>query len=294
MVLTGRTLGFIGFGEVGSTLSRGLREKNPDLSIAAFDVAWSDMRRKEAESLGVQLVASPQELAEKSTLILCAVVPQASKRAAEQIAPWLGPNHLYADLTSSGPAKAKEIEPVVSHNGARFAKVALMGAVAVFGFRVPGVASGPGARAIGEYLCSLGMDIEVLNDDPAAAATLKLCRSLFMKGIVGLAVETLRVARANGIEREVVASLAETWDKEGFAPALNRLVCSSVTHANRRAAELDEAIDSFGEWGLELPVAQACRGVFNDLMVLQAGERFRAAPPKEMSAVLDALRESGV
>lgn len=282
-------IGLIGFGEVGSTLTRGWREANPALAVAAFDVAWSEKRRSQANDLGVQFASSLSELVGQSSMVICAVVPQAARDAAAQAAPFLGSGHLYVDLTSSGPAKACEVAALVGARGARFAKLALMGAVASFGYRVPCVASGPGARVLADHLVPLGMKVEVLNDDPGAAATLKLCRSLFMKGYVALAVETLRVARKNGVQDEVVASLADTWETEGFQPALKRLVCSSVTHASRRAAELDEAIESFQELGFGLPVARASRQVFEELIALQSSEPFKEESPKDIEAVLKAL-----
>lgn len=282
-------LGFIGFGEVGVTFSQGFRQRHADLAIAAYDLVWTEQRRAIANELRVQIVSSIEELVRRSNVVICAVVPQAAREVAHQVAPLLGSNHLYVDLTSIGPAKVGEIAALVARAGAQFAKLSLMGAVAAFGYRVPCVASGSGARALAQYLTALGMDVRALNDDPAAAATMKLCRSLFQKGMVALALEALRVARKNGIEKEVIASLAETWDEEKFAGALNRLICSSAVHAARRAAELDEAIESFAEMGVALPVAQASREAFKALMALQARDHFKGNPPKNVEAVLDAL-----
>jgi 3-hydroxyisobutyrate dehydrogenase-like beta-hydroxyacid dehydrogenase len=208
---------------------------------------------------------------------------------AHSVSPFLNEQHLFVDLTSVGPGKVGEIEQVASAHGALFAKLALMGAVAAFGLQVPCAASGKGASLLAETLVPLGMKIQVLNEDPAAAATLKLCRSLFQKGIVSLALEALRVARKNGVEQEVISSLAETWNAEGFQVALNRLICSSTVHAKRRAAELNEAIDAFEEMGVALPVAKAgCQG-FQELIQLQASGRFQEQAPKEFVQVIDAL-----
>ena len=281
-------IGLIGFGEVGATFSRGWRTARRDLSISAFDIVWSEQRRAQAQELQVRIVASVGELVGPSSVVLCAVVPQAACDAARSAAPFLDTRHLYVDLTSVGPAKASDIASIVGAQGAAFAKLALMGAVAAFGFEVPCAASGKGAGQLAEHLIALGMNVKVLNDDPAAAATLKLCRSLFQKGFVALALEALRVAKKNGIEREVVASLAETWNAEKFDAALNRLICSSAVHSYRRAAELEEAISAFGELDLALPVAQACRGAFQELIELQASHYFEK-PPKDLQQVLDAL-----
>ncbi len=283
-------LGFIGFGEVGTTISRGIRENDPTTPIHAFDLIWDARRRGIADELRVRVAPSLQELVAQSTVVVCAVTPQAALPAARAAAPFLQAQHLYVDLTSVGPARARDIALIVGERGARFVKLALMGAIAAFGYRVPCAASGTGTWALAEHLTPRGMKIQVLNDDPAAAATLKLCRSIFQKGIAALAVEALRIARKNGVEQEVLDSLAETWDAEGFAPALNRLVVSSVTHASRRAAELDEAIESFAEMGLATPLAQASRQAFDALIALQ--KQGNAKNAQDLRVVLDALEET--
>lgn len=282
-------IGLVGFGEVGSTFVRGWREREPRLLITVFDLVWNEQRRRLAHELGVEIASTMMELVEKSTLVIAAVVPQAARDVASAAAPFLGTNHLYVDLTSIGPAKTTEIAVLVKETGAQFAKLALMGAVAPFGYAVPCVASGNGAARLGDWMIPLGMKMQVLNDDPAAAATLKLCRSLFQKGMAALAVEALRVARKNGVEKQVVASLAETWNAEEFEPALNRLVCSSAVSATRRGAELDEAINAFADLGFELPIARATRTTFQTLAEIQARGEFGSAPPRDLSLVLEAM-----
>lgn len=285
------TIGLVGFGEVGSTFAQGWREYRPPLAISAFDLVWSEARKAQAAGLQVHVVPTMQELVEHNTLVVTAVVPQAACDVAQAAAPFLSPWHLYVDATSVGPAKTLEIARIVDSTGARFAKLALMGAVAAFGYTVPMVTSGTGAPALVDSLRDLGMNIKGLNDDPAAAATLKLCRSLFQKGLVALALEALRVAKKNGVEGDVVASLAETWNAEGFEVALNRLICSSTTHAKRRAAELDEALDAFSDMGIDLPVAQASRRGFQTLVDLQEKDRFGGKQPKDFELVLEALQD---
>lgn len=282
-------VGLVGYGEVGSTFARGWREHRPDLSISAYDVAWNPARQAQALELGVHISPTLRDLVSQNNLVICAVVPQAACNAASAAGPFLTPQHLYVDATSVGPAKTREIAELVGTTSGQFAKLALMGAVAAFGYTVPMVTSGTGAHSLVRALGGLGMNINALNDDPAAAATLKLCRSLFQKSIVSLALEALQVAKKNGVEKEVVASLAETWNAEGFDVALNRLICSSTTHARRRSAELDEALEAFSEMGVDLPVAQASRRGFASLVALQERDAFGGKQPKEFAQVLQAL-----
>ena len=73
----------------------------------------------------------------------------------------------------------------------------------------------------------LGMPVEVVSELPGDAATLKLLRSVFMKGIAAAAIESLEAAEAAGrrewLEGQLAAVLGE--------PLLQRLVEGSRRHA---------------------------------------------------------------
>ena len=67
------------------------------------------------------------------------------------------------------------------------------------GLHTPMVASGPGAEGASSMLSACGATVEVLPGPRGAAATRKLLRSVFYKGLAAAAVEALlaaRVARA--------------------------------------------------------------------------------------------------
>ena len=66
------------------------------------------------------------------------------------------------------------------------------------GLRTPALASGPGASAFAAALGPLGMPVEVVSEAPGDAATLKLLRSVFMKGLAAAAIESHRAADAAG------------------------------------------------------------------------------------------------
>ena len=55
-------IGFIGFGEVGITLSRGLRERDPQLTISAFDLFWSEERKAIANGLQIPIAPSLEDV----------------------------------------------------------------------------------------------------------------------------------------------------------------------------------------------------------------------------------------
>src|SRR5262245_21356953 len=116
------TVGFVGFGEAGSNIAKGLQSSGL-VSISSFDI---DPRK--ASDAAVQ-VDSNRELAEAAQIIFSTVTCARAKEAAEQTAPFLTPHHIYADLNSISPALKQDIEQVITAAGAGFVEAAVMSPV---------------------------------------------------------------------------------------------------------------------------------------------------------------------
>jgi 3-hydroxyisobutyrate dehydrogenase-like beta-hydroxyacid dehydrogenase len=105
------------------------------------------------------------------------------------------------------------------------------------------------------------MPVEVMSDRPGDAATLKLVRSVFMKGLAASALESLQAADAAGhrewLEGEIAAVIGE--------PLLERLVEGSRRHAERRVDEMEAARHLLLELGLEPRIATASAAVLGEL-----------------------------
>ena len=103
------------------------------------------------------------------------------------------------------------------------------------------------------------MPVEVLSDEPGAAAARKLLRSVFMKGLAASCLESLRAARAAGCEdwmREEIEGVLAGAD----AALLERLVTGSARHATRRIGEVADARELLAELGVEPRVTVAAGG----------------------------------
>ncbi|MEP7069794.1 MAG: DUF1932 domain-containing protein, partial [Usitatibacter sp.] len=83
------------------------------------------------------------------------------------------------------------------------------------------------------------------------------CRSVIVKGMEAIVIESFVAARKYGVEDEVLASLADTFpgfDWEKFGGYFFQRV---VQHGRRRAEELREAAVTVREAGLEPFLASA-------------------------------------
>jgi 3-hydroxyisobutyrate dehydrogenase-like beta-hydroxyacid dehydrogenase len=106
--------------------------------------------------------------------------------------------------------------------------------------------------------------VSVLPGPAGAAATRKLLRSVFYKGMAAAAIEALHAARAAGCEdwlREHLAAELAAAD----AGTLARLEQGSYQHARRREHEMAAASDLLDELSVPPRVARASQQWLNQL-----------------------------
>ena len=82
------------------------------------------------------------------------------------------------------------------------------------------------------------------------ASAVKMCRSVMIKGLEAMVIESFTTARAYGVEDAVLASLKETypgidWEKQG-AYFFQRV----IEHGRRRSEEVREVAETVREIGL--------------------------------------------
>jgi len=128
------TVGFIGFGEAGSTIAGGLAEAGVD-RIFAFDIAVDDGRlgptiRQRAARTGAILVESPAALAQACDILISTVTSSSALDAATAIAPFLDRRHqlnLRSHFGPDGPRTAADVAAVVARLTGQPAKPTLRG-----------------------------------------------------------------------------------------------------------------------------------------------------------------------
>ncbi|GER85412.1 dehydrogenase [Thermogemmatispora aurantia] len=245
-------LGFIGFGEAASAIATGLAEEGLR-DLYAYDVVCGPALTERAARCGVRLVTSLAELAAQADLVLSLVTASGALTVAREIAPHLRARTLYADLNSCAPQVKAEIGQVITQlaPNVSYASVAVMSAVPPLRHRVPLVADGPGARRLRETLEPYGMNIEVLEGPLGAAATLKMCRSVVLKGMEALFLEALLAAEKAGLTEQVLASLNASFPDKPLGDLGAYLLERHRLHAQRRADEMQEAAATLASFAIE-------------------------------------------
>jgi 3-hydroxyisobutyrate dehydrogenase-like beta-hydroxyacid dehydrogenase len=132
--------------------------------------------------------------------------------------------------------------------------------------------SGPAARAYADQLGPVGARVTTLDGPAGEAATRKLLRSVFFKGMAAAVVEALYAARQAGLEdwmrRHIAEELASA--DEAFA---ERLETGSHRHAVRRAEEMRAASQLLGELDVPARISDASRAWLDQLAGEPAPDR---------------------
>jgi 3-hydroxyisobutyrate dehydrogenase-like beta-hydroxyacid dehydrogenase len=243
----------IGYGEVGRILAEDLRAA--DLAVTAFDLklgseAGAPLRAHAAEH-GVTLCDSHASAVRRSDLVVSAVTASQTVAAAEACATALPAGGFFLDLNSASPGAKIGAAEHVARTGGRYVEAAVMTSVPPHRLKVPLLLGGPHAGAIAPLLGELGFSAKVASPRLGVASATKMCRSVMIKGLEAMVIESFTAARHYGVEEAVIASLRETfpgvdWEKQA-AYFFQRV----LEHGRRRAEEMREAAVTVQEAGLE-------------------------------------------
>jgi 3-hydroxyisobutyrate dehydrogenase-like beta-hydroxyacid dehydrogenase len=237
----------LGFGEAGSRLAR-------DLVAAGAAVRGYDP--KVPAPAGVTPAGSDAEAVAGAGLVLSVNSAGDAVAALEASLDALGPGAAWADLNTAAPAVKRRLAAIGEARGVPVADIAMMAPVPGKGLRVPMLASGLGAGGVAETLRGYGADIDVLEGPAGLAATRKLLRSVFYKGMSASVVEALEAARAAGLEDWLTGHIAD--ELAGLdAATLPRIVTGTRQHAVRRGHEMAAAAQMLTDLGVEPIMAEA-------------------------------------
>jgi len=188
--------------------------------------------------------------------------------ALTQSLPACRPDAIWADFNTSAPGLKQELARVAA-DAVRVVDVAVMAPVPPTGLRTPLTVSGPAAAPAAALLSRYGADVQVIDGPVGLAATRKLLRSVYYKGLAAAVVEALEAARAAGLEDWLAGNIRGELEKS-TAATLDRLVSGSHTHAVRRREEMAAAADLLDELGVPPRIATASRDWLADLAARRA------------------------
>jgi 3-hydroxyisobutyrate dehydrogenase-like beta-hydroxyacid dehydrogenase len=247
-------LGVIGYGEVGKIFATGL--KNKVQSVGIWDLKLDDPQQApalqaHAQSAGVQAATGVAALCQGRGLLISAVTASSTLAVAQAVALQIEPGSVFLDLNSASPGTKQQAAQLIEAAGGHYVEAGVMTSAPPYGVAVPMLLGGPLAAALAVQLQAWGMDARAVSEQLGVASAIKMCRSVMIKGLEALVIESYATARAYGVEEHVLPTLAETfpsidWQQQG-AYFFSRV----VQHGQRRAEEMREAARTVEEAGFE-------------------------------------------
>lgn len=246
-------IGLIGYGEVGRILAEDLRARG--LAVSACDLklaqpAAATALREHAAEHGVRLADSPADAAAGADLVISAVTASQTVAAAQAACAGLAPQAFFLDFNSASPGAKAQAADAVRAAGACYVEGAVMTSVPPYRIRVPLLLGGPDARALEAPLNAIGFDARVASERLGVASATKMCRSVMIKGLEAMVIESFTTARHCGVEDALVASLKETFPGVDWERQAAYFFQRVIEHGRRRAEEMREASQTVREAGL--------------------------------------------
>lgn len=255
------SIAFIGFGEAGQTISRGLAKEAAQPALRAYDILFGAPAGAKleaaAKALGVGLARDHVEAVREAGLVILVVTASSSLEATKSCLPGLRKGQLFLDMNSVSPKRKLETAALVAPTGAAYVDCAVMAPAAPYLHKVPCLVGGPGAAALAPRAAALGMKMELVSDEVGQASAIKMFRSIVVKGLEALLVESMTASAEYGVEDRVLASLKETWPGIDWQKLSGYMIERVVTHGRRRAAEMREVSETLQSIGIDPLMAAA-------------------------------------
>lgn len=226
----------IGLGEVGGIFGAAL--VNIGIKVTAYD---RQDKSAFAATIGVQAASSMPQALEGATLVIAAVTASQTEAVAQAAASCIAKNAFYLDVNSASPSAKQACAALINAAGGRYVETAVMTSVPPYGIKVPMLLGGPHAAAALPTLIACGFAAVDQQADYGTVSAVKMCRSVMIKGLEALVIESFTAAKCYGVEDQVIASLVETfpqidWEKQG-----DYFFSRVILHGARRSEEMFES-----------------------------------------------------
>lgn len=227
-----------------------LKTSSGDKSIASSK--WQDYANHRVlggTSFGDALAQVP--------VVFSMVTPDQAHSAARSAAKVMARGSFFMDCNSCAPNTKCASSAVLEDAGIRYVDTAVMSPVYPRLHETPLLISGPHVHDAAPVIAALGLDARVVPGDVGRASEIKMIRSVVIKGIEALVLESLLAARKAGVDKELIASLDESFPGWNWAQRASYNLERSMTHGMRRTAEMNEVAKTVADLGLMNTMSQA-------------------------------------
>ncbi len=275
--------GIIGFGEVGGIFATDLAAAGP--GIAAFDVLPAALARAQAAGFAAD---DAHAACRDADVVFVCVTAGSVLDAMRSMEGGLAHAPFVVDVNSVSPATKQAAARIIEQAGGRYVEAAVMASVPPKRLRTPILLGGPHIEAFRQAVDGLGLDVTPFSAEIGRASSVKMCRSVMIKGLEALTTECMLAARHYGVEQDVLRTMGDTLPHPDW-PGLARYVISrALIHGKRRAEEMREVAHTVEDAGVE-PLLSRAIAERQDWAWRRGDEMGAARNTTDLSTMLDAL-----
>ncbi len=236
----------IGFGEAGSRFARAGAWRG---HARGYDVLPE--RRALMADCGVEAAPDAATALAGAQIVLSLVTADSALAAARDCAPLLPQGALWCDMNSVAPETKRAAAEAIEAAGGIYVDVAVMAPVGEE-LAAPLLLAGSHAAEAEALLNRLGFgNTRVVGTEIGRASSIKMIRSVMVKGLEALSSECAAAADAAGVFDEVMASLDASEKPIPWAERVAYNRERMETHGARRAAEMEESAKTLLGLGVE-------------------------------------------
>lgn len=243
----------IGFGEAGQTFAAG---GGWGERVRAYDYltdaeASRDAKLGDYRAHGVAGCSTAADAVSGASLVLSLVTADQALAVAEAAARSISPGALYCDMNSVAPGTKRSAAKAIEAAGAHYVDVAVMSPVQPAALSAPLLLSGARAEEAAQALAALGFSkIRVVGAEIGRASSIKMIRSVMIKGLEALSAECVLAASEAGVLDEVVSSLDASWPGADWGGRADYNLDRMMIHGLRRSAEMEEVVRTLDDLGV--------------------------------------------
>jgi 3-hydroxyisobutyrate dehydrogenase-like beta-hydroxyacid dehydrogenase len=261
MNTTDLKLSFIGFGEAAEAFWSGM-DHSPVGSVCSFDILTEapDTRAQLAmkarcDALQVRVCGSLAEAVNEADVIVSVVTADQAFAVAQATAPLMKPGALFLDCNSCAPQTKQASSELIDAAGGRYVDVAVMAPVNPAKNRTPLLLSGTHVDDAKTVLDALAMNATLEPGPVGTASSVKMVRSIMVKGMEALFAECVLAGRLAGVDTQVLASLEHSHPGFNWTKKAGYNLERMTQHGIRRASEMEEVCHFLNHLGIEEPLS---------------------------------------
>jgi 3-hydroxyisobutyrate dehydrogenase-like beta-hydroxyacid dehydrogenase len=245
-IRSSRDIAFIGFGEAASTFVAGWGTGRKR-SIKAYDIktdhgaaAVREGKLEDYTRAGIEGCRTLREAISDASVIFSTVTADQALVAAGNAGPYIPPGTLYLDCNSCAPDTKRKAYKVITDAGGRYVDAAIMAPVQPELEKTPLLLSGPSAPESLEVFRVLGMNAKIVQGEVGSSSSIKMIRSIMIKGLESLVTECVLAGRRADVDAQVLDSLEHTFPGFDWKKRTAYMLERTMIHGIRRSAEMRE------------------------------------------------------